>query len=639
MSCECILYVPVPVVALANSINREHLIFLFRTSHSLSPFCILYVPVPVAFANSIARTFISACCFSSHSLLFLSTKIYTRERMRRKEEEDDDEGHMFMCAPSTAAATFASFDDEYINNGVIKDSETTVLQTELEETVRELYLKNDEEEDDCAARRTSPTTSSSTTKRTFNLERTKHVEYCLRNVRELHPTYVSLNSSRTWIVYWLVHSLGVLGELDLEEDLQTDVVEFLASCQHESGGFGGGPGQLAHLAPTYAAMSALVTIGTKEAMAVTDVGKLRAWLMRLKTVTTTTRKEDGEDVVVGSFAMHVDGESDVRGSYCALAVAHLCKVLDEELTRGVANYVAECQTHEGGFAGEPGAEAHGGYAYCGIATLVLCDMVVEKKKNETTAKNNKKKIKQSEYKIGVDLDAFEEWLVHRQCGVEGGFNGRTNKLCDGCYSFWIGASFPLLEMVRGGKESKQLLFEERTMEDLTSVPPIASNRDEDGMDAAGDAIGTSTRVDDECLFLGTLRDTAAEMCNLKEESSLTIEVNNNDDAKIQKKPLARTRLSFNARALQGWILGCCQSEKGGLRDKPGKSADFYHTCYCLSGLSVAQWYGELPVLAGGNATAKERKANVVEKTNVLLNVVESKYTNWMDNFGGDIDME
>ena len=193
--------------------------------------------------------------------------------MRKEEEDDDDEEHnMFMCAPTAAAATFASFDDEYINNSVIKDSETTVLQTELEETVREMYLKNDEEEDDCGARRTSPTTSSSRTKRTFNLERTKHVEYCLRNVRELHPTYVSLNSSRTWIVYWLVHSLGVLGELDLEEDLRADVVEFLASCQHESGGFGGGPGQLAHLAPTYAAMSALVTIGTKEAMAVADVG-------------------------------------------------------------------------------------------------------------------------------------------------------------------------------------------------------------------------------------------------------------------------------------------------------------------------------------------------------------------------------
>jgi len=515
-----------------------------------------------------------------------------------------------------------------------KHSETTILQTELEETIREIYSKNKEEDDDDdddenkGNDQDAPRNSSSAF---FALERSKHVEYCLRNIRDLHPTYVSLNSSRTWIVYWLVHSLGVLGELDLEKDLQTDVVKFLSSCQHESGGFGGGPGQLAHLAPTYAAMSALVTIGTKEAMAVVDVGKLRAWLMRLKTLTTTTRRDGGEDLVVGSFAMHIDGESDLRGSYCALAVAHLCKVLDDELTRGVWNYVAECQTHEGGFAGEPGAEAHGGYAYCGIATLALCDMV-EKKKKEN-----------AEYRIGIDFDAFEEWLVHRQCGVEGGFNGRTNKLCDGCYSFWIGASFPLLEMVRGGDGSKPLMFEERTMEDLTGVAPISGEGGEDDMDAADGAIGTSTGNDDnehdESLFLGALRDTAAEMFNLKEEDKLRNERNNDDDA---KKPLCRTRLSFNARALQGWILGCCQSDKGGLRDKPGKSADFYHTCYCLSGLSVAQWYGELPVLAGGNDTADERKANVVEKTNVLVNVVESKYANWMNNFDacdGDVDME
>jgi protein farnesyltransferase subunit beta len=45
---------------------------------------------------------------------------------------------------------------------------------------------------------------------------------------------------------------------------------------------------------------------------------------------------------------------------------------------------------------------------------------------------------------------------------------------------------------------------------------------------------------------------------------------------------------FNTRALQLWILRGCQQLKGGLRDKPGKSADYYHTCYCLSGLSAAQ---------------------------------------------------
>jgi protein farnesyltransferase subunit beta len=29
--------------------------------------------------------------------------------------------------------------------------------------------------------------------------------------------------------------------------------------------------------------------------------------------------------------------------------------------------------------------------------------------------------------------------------TEGGFQGRTNKLVDGCYSFWQGGVFPLLD--------------------------------------------------------------------------------------------------------------------------------------------------------------------------------------------------
>jgi len=29
--------------------------------------------------------------------------------------------------------------------------------------------------------------------------------------------------------------------------------------------------------------------------------------------------------------------------------------------------------------------------------------------------------------------------------LEGGFQGRVNKLVDGCYSFWQAGSFPLLE--------------------------------------------------------------------------------------------------------------------------------------------------------------------------------------------------
>jgi Prenyltransferase and squalene oxidase repeat len=48
-------------------------------------------------------------------------------------------------------------------------------------------------------------------------------------------------------------------------------------------------------------------------------------------------------------------------------------------------------------------------------------------------------------------------------------------------------------------------------------------------------------------------------------------------------------LSFNQKALQRYVLHCAQDvEKGGLRDKPGKSRDFYHSCYSLSGLSISQ---------------------------------------------------
>ncbi|MEQ2171034.1 hypothetical protein GOODEAATRI_006511, partial [Goodea atripinnis] len=48
------------------------------------------------------------------------------------------------------------------------------------------------------------------------------------------------------------------------------VCQFLAHCQSPTGGFAGGPGQHAHLAPTYAAVNALCIIGTEEAYSVID---------------------------------------------------------------------------------------------------------------------------------------------------------------------------------------------------------------------------------------------------------------------------------------------------------------------------------------------------------------------------------
>ena len=52
--------------------------------------------------------------------------------------------------------------------------------------------------------------------------------------------------------------------------------------------------------------------------------------------------------------------------------------------------------------------------------------------------------------------------------------------------------------------------------------------------------------------------------------------------------LQQTSWLFDHRALQEYLIVCCQDPRGGLVDKPGKSRDYYHTCYTLSGLSVAQ---------------------------------------------------
>ena len=249
--------------------------------------------------------------------------------------------------------------------------------------------------------------------RSVSFCRTEHAAYLKAGLGSLAAGYVSLDASRPWLTYWISHSLELLGPSHaLRGDEADNVVGFLRRCQVPgTGGFAGGahPGQIAHLAPTYAAINTMVTIGTPAALAAIDRASLRVFLRRMK-------RPDG------SFSMHDDGECDVRGVYTALAVASLTNLLDDELRRGAAEWIASCQTYEGGIGATPGEEAHGGYTFCGLASMVLLDRVEL-----------------------LRVPPLTRWLVERQMGVHGGFQGRTNKLVDGCYSFWQGGAFPLLE--------------------------------------------------------------------------------------------------------------------------------------------------------------------------------------------------
>jgi prenyltransferase beta subunit len=61
---------------------------------------------------------------------------------------------------------------------------------------------------------------------------------------------------------------------------------------------------------------------------------------------------------------------------------------------------------------------------------------------------------------------MQRWAVSRQMDVEGGFCGRTNKLVDSCYSFWMGGLFPLIDQVLKSEKMEHLFAEEHTSDGL-----------------------------------------------------------------------------------------------------------------------------------------------------------------------------
>uniref|UniRef100_A0A8R1Y1I7 Protein farnesyltransferase subunit beta n=1 Tax=Onchocerca volvulus TaxID=6282 RepID=A0A8R1Y1I7_ONCVO len=328
--------------------------------------------------------------------------------------------------------------------------------------------------------------------------RTLHTRLIYRSLKQLGKSCSHLDASRPWFCYWGMHSLKLLGA-SVDENLTSRPVNGLLIK------YSGGPGQYPHLATTYGAIMALVSIGTDEAFASIDRKTLKDFLHSVK-------RADG------GFALHIGGEADIRGSYCALAVASITNILDDQLRKDADSWVISCQTYEGGFGGERCCEAHGGYTFCGVAALMLLGKSAL-----------------------IHVPSLYRWLVQKQMKFEGGFQGRTNKLVDGCYSFWQAAVFPLLEVAQ-------------------------------------------------------------------------LAVGNNISA------------SFDGKALQEYILIACQdTENGGLRDKPDKPSDLYHTCYVLSGLSIAQYYTTDNIVGG--------EINRLARLSPIYNICETAEKKAREYFG------
>lgn len=231
--------------------------------------------------------------------------------------------------------------------------------------------------------------------------------------------------------------------------MKSRCVSYLSQCHNaEEGGFRGAPHIMSHVASTYAAIMAIVNIGTEEAFKLVDLAAMKKYLCSVKNNFKSETKNvfgymndfstiDGNDpsryfgTVPGAVAIHLNGEMDIRGVYCSLVCADILCLLEnnEELTGGIGEFLLSCQTYEGGFCCSPYGEAHGGYTFCALASFLILS-----------------KVGDESYKK-INYEKLAEWLSNRQFAEYGGFNGRINKLVDSCYSYWVGACFELVDIL------------------------------------------------------------------------------------------------------------------------------------------------------------------------------------------------
>ncbi|CAG2181776.1 unnamed protein product, partial [Oppiella nova] len=172
---------------------------------------------------------------------------------------------------------------KYNNDGLV--SHTSEEQRKVEESVERCYeeIEGIVENDNQAP----------------HLLRDKHQKYLIRGLSQpLHQSFQCLDASRPWLTYWITHSLAIL---DLDSHLELNaikIIKFLTNCKNKEGGYGGGPQQISHLATTYAAVNALVTLCSESALKSINRQEIKKFIIEMK-------QNDG------SFRMHSGGEIDI----------------------------------------------------------------------------------------------------------------------------------------------------------------------------------------------------------------------------------------------------------------------------------------------------------------------------------------
>ncbi|KIW71870.1 hypothetical protein, variant [Phialophora macrospora] len=224
-------------------------------------------------------------------------------------------------------------------------------------------------------------------------------------------------------VYWGLTALHLLCH---PEALPRDkTLEFVFACQNSDGGFGAAPGHDSHMLYTVSAVQILATVdglGDLEKRERGGQERIAQFIASLQNTET------------GTFAGDEWGETDTRflyGAFNALSILNMMHLVDVDKA---VSYIRACANFDGGFGRSPGEESHSGQIFTCVGALAIARRLDI-----------------------VDHERLGAWLSERQL-LNGGLNGRPEKLEDVCYSWWVLSSIAMLGKLHWIDASKLITF-------------------------------------------------------------------------------------------------------------------------------------------------------------------------------------
>lgn len=245
-----------------------------------------------------------------------------------------------------------------------------------------------------------------------------------RHLNLLPSAYESNDSARLTLAYFLIEAFGIIGEC-LPQQSTISYIDYIYKCQLDFGLGGGFRGSLSiNNPPTFDPSNLTMTYA-----AILLLGLLRDDFTRLDKpgILKSIRDRRHAD---GSFSpTPTNSESDIRLVYCACAISTLINDFSEVHIPTTIAYIHACRSYDGSYAQIPNGEGQGGTTYCALASL---EMISQHLNQSSTLLNEE------------DVSSTLRWLSQRQVD---GFQGRTNKDSDACYSFWIRGAFNSLKAI------------------------------------------------------------------------------------------------------------------------------------------------------------------------------------------------